>query len=139
MVIRRYQDLITWQLAEAFGVEVRQIVLGSDSARGDFRYRSQILEAADSVAINIAEGFLRCSPGDFARFLGYAIGSLGEAERRLWSGIGRQYFTEERCAVAFRFAKRCMKAAVNLKLSQIREMERRAQQKKVGKHQVPRT
>ncbi len=120
MVVRRYEDLITWQLGEAFKLEVVRLVLKSAEARADLRFKSQILDAARSVPANITEGFLRCSAGDFARFLDYALGSLGEAEQRLHDGIQLGYFSEEDCLEAFRLARRCLTAAVRLKQSQLR-------------------
>jgi four helix bundle protein len=120
MGVRRYQDLFAWQTAEGFKLEVYRVVMGSPPARADLRYRSQILDAASSVVSNIIEGFLRCSPGDFARFLDYALASLGEAERRLHDGVQLGYFPASECAEAFRFARRCATACVRLKQSQKR-------------------
>ena len=94
MVARRYQDLIAWQLGERFKLEVYRIVGTSPAAQRDLRFTSQILEAARGVPSDITEGFLRCSPGDFMRFLDYAIASLGEAEQRLHDGIQLNYFKQ---------------------------------------------
>jgi four helix bundle protein len=121
MGVRRYQDLIAWQLGEAFGAEVYRLVLNNQEARRDLKYCSQILDAADGISSNIAEGFPRCSRGDFCRFLDYSISSLGETERRLIKGIARGYFPEESCVEARRFAKRAAVAIVNLKKSQRRD------------------
>jgi four helix bundle protein len=120
MVVRRYQDFIAWQLGEQLKLDIFRIVLGSRKAKADLRFMSQILEAARSVPGNIAEGFLRCSPGDFARFLDYSIASIGEAERRLHDGAQLNYFAIEECADAFKLARRCLTACVRLKQSQIR-------------------
>ncbi len=121
MGVRRYEDVIAWQLGEAFGAEVYRLVLNSADARRDWKYCSQILDAADGIGSNIAEGFLRCSPGDFSRFLDYSVSSLCEAERRLIKGIARGYFTEESCAEARRFARRATTAIIRLKRSQRRD------------------
>jgi len=115
---RRYQDLIAWQLADRFEREVHRLVLGNVEARSDEPYKEQILEASTSVSVNICEGFLRFSRPDFARFLGYALGSLGEASRRLHTGIRRKYFSESECELAFRLARRCFGATLGLKRSQ---------------------
>ncbi len=118
MGVRRYQDFIAWQLGEAFRLDVYRLVLGSEQAAQDLRYRGQILDAADGIGANIAEGFLRYSRPDFCRFLDYAIASLGEAERRLVNGIDRQYFDRASCSEALRLARRATKAMINLKRSQ---------------------
>jgi four helix bundle protein len=120
MVVRQYKDLFAWQTAEGFKLEVFRIVQESELAQKYYKFRSQILEAARSVPSNITEGFLRCSPGDFMRFLDYALASLGEAERRLHDGIQWGYFPESACQAAFKFARRCATASVRLKHSQRR-------------------
>ena len=118
MVVYRYQDLIAWQMADSFKQEVFRLVHDSSKASTDFRFRGQLLAAAQSVAANIAEGFLRNSPGDFRRFLHIALGSLGEAEGRLRDGILLGYFSSAACAPAFQFGKRCATASVRLRKSQ---------------------
>ena len=98
MTAYRYQDLIAWQMAEAFKREVFRIVLASRCACADLGYKDQLFAAAASVAANIAEGFVRKAPGDFRRFLRIALGSLAEAEVRLRDGIALSYVTDRECA-----------------------------------------
>ena len=119
--VRRYEDFNAWKVGEAFREEIYGLVAKSKEAREDRKYCSQILDAADGIGSNIAEGFLRFSPGDFARFLDYSVACLGEAEHRLIKGIGRGYFPEAACAEALRFAKRAATAIVRLKQSQRRD------------------
>ena len=118
MGVGRYQDLIAWQMADSFKHEVFRLVRSSPSAEADFRYRGQLFAAAQSVTANIAEGFLRNSPGDFKRFLNIGLGSLGEAETRLSDGIQLGYFPSADCEAAFRFARRCATACVRLRATQ---------------------
>jgi four helix bundle protein len=126
MVARKCEELIAWQLSEAFRAEIYRLVRGSPEASQDMRYRSQIFEAADSIGVNIREGFLRFSPGEFAKFLDYALASLGEAEQRLKNGVRRMYFDEPSCREALQLARRALTAIVRLKQSQ----KRRAAQKR---------
>jgi four helix bundle protein len=46
----------------------------------EFRVTSQLLRAAASVPANVAEGWMRSSRKDYARFVNVARGSLAEAE-----------------------------------------------------------
>jgi four helix bundle protein len=46
----------------------------------EFRIISQLLRAAASVPANVAEGWMRSSRKDYARFVSVARGSLAEAE-----------------------------------------------------------
>ena len=120
MAERRFQDLIAWQTGDQFKAEVFRLVLGSPAACRDFRFKSQILDAAAGVPKNIVEGFLRFSPREFRRFLDYALGSLGEAEERLKDAIQLGYVAGPDCAAAFKLARRCLTATVRLKQSQSR-------------------
>jgi four helix bundle protein len=120
VAVRRYQDLIAWQTGDKFKAEFAASSLAALPQTKDFRYRSQILESARSVPANIAEGFVRYSPREFVRFLGFALGSLVEAEARLRDGIQLGYFRSEDCSAAFRLARRCFTATIRLKQSQAR-------------------
>jgi four helix bundle protein len=121
--VRRYQDFAAWQLAEGFKQEVFRLVRASPDALRDFRFRDQLRNAAGGISKHITEGYLRFSPLDFARFLDYALGSLGEAERRLGDGVELGYFAEVDCREAFRYARRSTVAIGRLKASQIRYAE----------------
>ena len=46
----------------------------------EFRLTSQLLRAAASVPANVAEGWMKSSRKDYARFVSIARGSLAEAE-----------------------------------------------------------
>ncbi|HVQ41065.1 MAG TPA: four helix bundle protein [Vicinamibacterales bacterium] len=120
MGVRHYKELFAWQTGQAFKLEVYRLVGSSKGASRNFRYRDQILDAARGVPASIVEGFRRCSPGDFARFLDYSIASLAEAEEDLHDGIRLDYFPAAECQPAFKLAFRCNRACVRLKQSQIR-------------------
>ena len=118
MGVRRYQDLFTWQLANAFNEAVRQCVARSREAQTNFRFRDQLLEASRVIAPDVAEGFARYSRAQFRQFLDYALGSLAEAETRFREGVASGYFSQDELLEVTRHAKRCGKAIVRLKQSQ---------------------
>ena len=70
----RFEDLRVWQDARLRVSQVYQHFAGCR----DFAFRDQIQRAALSVMNNIAEGFERHTPKDFAHFLDLAKGSAGE-------------------------------------------------------------
>lgn len=81
---------------------------GSKSSwvRRDFRFATQLEDAASSVARNIAEGFGRVRPKEFARFLLIARGSLFELSDLLADGAGRGYWSEAETSTLRALCKR---------------------------------
>jgi four helix bundle protein len=74
----QFEDLHVWQEARILARGIyEKFGIGSPAER-DFGFRDQIQRAAVSVMNNIAEGFERRTPTDFARFLDLAKGSCGE-------------------------------------------------------------
>jgi four helix bundle protein len=112
---RSLDELIAWQLADAFKVEVYALLRRNSAASGDQAFAGQLRAAAASAAMNIGEGFYRYRPKDFARFLSIALASLGEAALWLRDGIQREYFTPAECEPAFLLAKRCRVATLRLR------------------------
>jgi four helix bundle protein len=113
MVVDRFQDLITWQLADELRREVLAFTEAGPAAR-DFRFRSQIRDAAASVCRNTAEGFDRFRPTEFARFLEFARGSLGEIQDGLIDAHERQFIRGELFDRLWLLSKRAIGANTNL-------------------------
>jgi len=74
---KTFQDLIVWQKAHQFELEVYNI---SQLLPGNERYglTSQFRRSAISIPANIAEGFKKRGQADKARFFNIAQGSLEE-------------------------------------------------------------
>jgi hypothetical protein len=64
---RGYMKLIVWQKAMQLFELVWQIVF--TEAKIDFKLRSQLADAAQSVSPNISEGYGRRSVGEYVQFL----------------------------------------------------------------------
>jgi four helix bundle protein len=90
MGVRRFEDLIAWQLAFQLQREVFAFTATGPAWR-DVRYREQIRDASASATRNTAEGFGRFRPRDFARFLEIAHASLDETRNHLHDGYARGY------------------------------------------------
>ena len=71
---RRFEELEIWQEAR----ELHRVIWGEFKECREFGFRDQIRRAALSAMNNIAEGFERRTPKDFAHFLDLAKGSCGE-------------------------------------------------------------
>jgi four helix bundle protein len=98
------EELNAYRAARTLKLEVYRLVRAHPDANSDYRFRSQLFEAAASNEVNIAEGFRRFLPGEFAHFLGFALGSREETVRRIQDGIDRGYFRPDACAAAFELA-----------------------------------
>jgi four helix bundle protein len=98
MGVAKLEDLMAYQAARSFKLAVYELVNGSDRARADDRYHSQVFDAAASVEMNIAEGFRRFSAAEFCQFLRYSRASLEETLRWLDDGVVRGYFAKSNLA-----------------------------------------
>lgn len=74
---RSFKDIIAWQKAHAFVVNVYQKVKDYPNFER-FGLCSQFQRAAVSIAANIAEGYRRSSAPEKLRFLNISQGSLEE-------------------------------------------------------------
>src|SRR5688572_9297074 len=89
--VKHYKELIVWQLSYELEREVFAITATGEVAK-DFKFRDQIRDSSASAPRNIAEGFGRYRPREFARFLEIARASLTETHSLLQSGHDRKYF-----------------------------------------------
>ncbi|MEX2271604.1 MAG: four helix bundle protein [Vicinamibacterales bacterium] len=88
------ENLKVWKLACAFEDGVLDLLERSPRAVRDAKFYVQLGDAASSVPNNVAEGFYRFNAVEFANFLRYSRGSLGEAERRLRAGVRKSYWQQ---------------------------------------------
>jgi four helix bundle protein len=112
-IAKRYQDLVCWQLAD----ELEQLVFeltATGPASKDFKFRDQIRDSSSSATRNMAEGFGRYRPADFAKFLTIARSSLMETHNSAGAGFKKGYFSAENTDKMQRLAARSGKAATRL-------------------------
>ena len=114
--VRRVEDFVAYQLALEFKLEVYHLVRNCRHAV-DFKYQSQLFDAASGVEANLAEGFKRNVSGEFFQFTRYAAASLAEARARLGDGVDRRYFSEREARAAKDLGKRCADATAALQRS----------------------
>ena len=109
------EEFDAWQLAW----ELKQRVFAftaTTPASQDRKFCDEIRKSARSAPDNIAEGFYRFCPPDFANFVRIARGSLGEARNQLRHAHSQKYLTDEEFADLLRVCKRAIGAATGLRL-----------------------
>jgi four helix bundle protein len=90
VVVRDFRDLVCWQLSHQLKCEVLAFTAKTPASR-DFRFCNQIRDSSASAPANIAEGFGRYRPREFARFLEFARASLMETQNHLIDAFDRGY------------------------------------------------
>lgn len=113
MGARRYEDLEAWQLCRQLADEIA-VLLETRKASDDFDLFNQLKSASRASCRNIAEGFGRYYPKEFAPFLRIAKGSLLEIGEHLRDATAARWITTEREADLIRLRDRAMAASVRL-------------------------
>lgn len=89
----KFEKLIIWHKAMDLGEEIN-ILVNNFPSKEIYNLSSQIRRAADSIALNIAEGSTGQTNPEFRKFMAYAIRSLAEVVTCLHKAKRREYITE---------------------------------------------
>jgi four helix bundle protein len=92
---KSHEDIDAWRLATELKEWVFQIIKRPSVAK-HFRFCDDIGRSARSAPANIAEGFWRGKgrPRENAKFVSYALGSLGETKNHLLDAAVEMYIQE---------------------------------------------
>ena len=88
-----FEEIHAWQSARSLARDVYQLT-SKGPFRRDFPLRDQIRRASISVMSNIAEGFERRRPAEFAHFLSIAKGSAAEIKAQLYLALDIAYVSQ---------------------------------------------
>jgi four helix bundle protein len=91
---KNHKELRIWQLCDELRLAI-MAATASGRVAMDRKFCDQLRGAAEDVTSDIAEGYARFYPREFARFLDYALSSLAEAGSRIEHGHARGYFSDE--------------------------------------------
>jgi len=80
--MQNFRDLKVWQKADELVLRIYRCSADFPASER-FGLTSQLRRAAVSIPANIAEGCVRSSDADFARFLHIALGSASEVDYHL--------------------------------------------------------
>jgi four helix bundle protein len=109
---RSPEEFDAWQLAW----DLKESVFAFTAAAPARKFCDEIREAARSAPDNIAEGFYRFTPPDFANFVRIARGSLGEVRNQLKHAHSKKYLSDDDFAQLFALCRRAIGAATGLRL-----------------------
>ncbi len=118
-----FEDLVAWQLCHQLKIEVLDFTASGPASR-DFKYRDQIRDSSASAQSNVAEGFARFRPLDFARFLEYAKASLAETRDHLIDGHDRKYLSPELFSRLSNLSRTAERVTTSLLLAKKRQANR---------------
>jgi four helix bundle protein len=113
MGARAYQELEAWQLADDLRREVIAMSAKAPACE-DFRFCNNLRDAAASTCRNIAEGFARRRPRQFAHFMVIALGSLAETSDQLLEAGHRGYLSDAELERLKRLAERVRQTSEGL-------------------------
>jgi four helix bundle protein len=105
----RFQDLVAWRLAGELQ-KLANAACDKPLVRRDFKFESQLRDAAASGPRNIAEGFGRHFHPEFARFARIARASEIEVMNHLLDALARGCISESEFDQADHAAKKALKA-----------------------------
>ena len=93
MALYTLDELVAYQLALELKQRVFDLVYNSPASK-DLKFAGQVTDAASSLPSDVAEGFYRFNPAEFAQFVKYARSSLQEVRVRLPDGVAKRYYAQ---------------------------------------------
>lgn len=110
----KFENLIIWQKSMELGEFVN--ILSSDFPPKEiYNLSSQIRRAADSIALNIAEGSIVQSAPEYKKFLGYSIRSLAEVVTCLYKAKNREYLNDTKFSELYEFSFNLMNMLISFR------------------------
>ena len=92
MRARNYKELVVWQLANQLRIETFRLLRRSSFSQ-DWAFRREGRKTVSQICRPIPEGFRRHNHGEFAQFLQYSLGSVGELRDFYQDAEQRGYVT----------------------------------------------
>ncbi len=111
---KEFTDLVVWQRADELEKFMRDVIRRPSVAR-DLEFCRQASDAAASGPRNIAEGFGRFAPVQFANFLRIAIGSEKETKNQILKAWQRGAINDDERNAGLLLAKRAVSSATSLR------------------------
>ncbi len=105
----RFEGLEIWRTARGYAARVHAEI-ARFPRHEDYGLRSQMSRAANSIALNIAEGAARTTSRAFDYYLEVAAGSVFEVVAAAALALDRHYVTEEQYQTLYEDGERLAKS-----------------------------
>ena len=128
MALYKLEELVAYQLSMDLKKQVFDLIYNSP-AQHDAKLAGQISDAASSLPSDIAEGYYRFNPAEFANFVKYARSSLQEVRTRLPDGVAKRYYAHADIDEILKLAERLAKVLGGLYFSLRRQAEAKRREK----------
>ena len=119
---RSPENLVAWQLCEELADLVVAITATGPVSK-DFNFCDQIRRSSGGPGPNIAEGFGRFTPREFAHYLRIAVSSLMETRTFLLRGRRLGYWKPDVAAGALSLCDRALDITRKLLASKLRQID----------------
>jgi four helix bundle protein len=114
MGANHYQELAAFRLCEELMIRI-EAETSKDPLAKHLRFCDQLNDAALDAASDVAEGFVRYYPREFARFLDFALASLAEVRTRTESAYRRKLVAADSTSDILHLCARSDTACRNLR------------------------
>ena len=111
--VQRFEELDAYQLSRELRDAIFTLTEAGPASR-NMKFRDQIRTSSSSPPANIAEGFGRFKPREFAHFTRIARASLLETRNHIDDARRKGYFSKEDCTKLFALQIRATKATTGL-------------------------
>ena len=118
--MRDYKKLEVWQKSHEMYMLVKRNFAIKFPKEERYELTSQLLRAALSIPLNIAEGCGRYSNRDFSRFLYISLGSANESDYCCYIALQLDYISSEEYAVVSKLLNEVRSMLINF-ISFLRE------------------
>ncbi|MCK9254325.1 MAG: four helix bundle protein [Bacteroidales bacterium] len=110
----KFEKLVIWKSAMEYGELINKTVLSFPKDEA-FYLINQFRKAADSIALNIAEGAIVQSNPNQIRLTSYSIRSIAEVVTCLYKARNRNFISEDFFDIAYQDAHKLLKMLVAFK------------------------
>lgn len=90
---QNHEKMIAWQMADQLDIMTQEIL--KYIPKNEYKTRSQIDNASDSIGSNFVEGYYSGSLKEYIRFLRYSRRSCGELQERIRRTFRKRYITQQ--------------------------------------------